>query len=89
MSHTIIDVREPSEYSRGHVPGALNITCDRLMAGAAELASLPKDAAITVYCESGGRSDVAVRILSQLGFANVSNGINQAQVRAAQRSKLV
>jgi rhodanese-related sulfurtransferase len=80
MSYVIIDVREPDEFATGHVKGALNIPPSRLMSGAKQLADVPKDASIVVYCRSGSRSNVAAHILHGLGYNNVANGINKEQV---------
>lgn len=82
MKYVIIDVREPDEYRSGHVEGAPNIPPSQLMSGAAQLDHLPKDSNIIVYCRTGSRSDVAMNILSSLGFKNVTNGINKEQVQA-------
>lgn len=82
MSYTIIDVREPDEFESGHVAGALNIPPAQLMQGAPQLNELPKDAPIIVYCRTGSRSNVAMNILSGLGFTNITNGINKEQVEA-------
>lgn len=82
MSYTIIDVREPNEFESGHVAGALNIPPAQLMQGAPQLNELPKDAPIIVYCRTGSRSNVAMNILSGLGFTNITNGINKEQVEA-------
>ena len=81
MNHVIIDVREPAEYATGHSEGALNIPTATIQAGAAELDALPKDTDIIVYCQSGGRSNMAMSALQQLGFTHVVNGINQQQVQ--------
>ena len=82
MSYTIIDVREPDEFESGHVAGTLNIPPTQLMQGAPQLNELPKDAPIIVYCRTGSRSNVAMNILSGLGFTNITNGINKEQVEA-------
>lgn len=81
----IIDVREPAEYAGGHYPGAMNIPPMRLMGDLPELADVPKDAHIIVYCRSGSRSNVAMHILRGRGFTNVVNGINQDHVAAKLR----
>lgn len=78
----IIDVREPFEFTSGHVKGALNIPPAKLMAGAPELDSVPRDAAVIVYCRTGSRSAVSMTILQRLGFTNVVNGINKDHVNA-------
>lgn len=82
MSYIVIDVREPFEYASGHVKGALNIPPDQLMRGATALSGAAKDANIIVYCRTGSRSNVAMQILGQLGYKNVTNGINKEQVEA-------
>lgn len=78
----IIDVREPEEFASGHVEGAINIPPSSLINGAQELAQVPKDAEIIVYCLSGSRSNVSKHILEQLGFENIQNGINKERVSA-------
>lgn len=80
--YTIIDVREPEEYATGHVDGALNISASEFVNGTNKLNDLPKDSPIVVYCRSGSRSNVAMQFLMQMGFSNVTNGINKDQVEA-------
>lgn len=80
MERIIIDVREPHEYNMGHVSGAINLPPARLMAGAPELADVPRDALLIVYCRSGARSNASIPYLQQLGFTNITNGINQGHV---------
>lgn len=82
MQRLIIDVREPDEYKKGHAEGALNIPPARLLAGASELAETPKDTEIILYCLSGSRSNVSINILKDLGFTNLTNGVNQERVTA-------
>ena len=78
----IIDVREPEEYAQSHVAGALNITAAQLIDGAHALDNVAKDSEIIVYCRSGSRSNTAINILKDMGFTNLTNGINQGQVEA-------
>lgn len=61
----LIDVREPSEYSRGHIPGAVNIPLGVLRE---KLGEVPKDVPLIVYCAVGQRGYYATRILRQNGF---------------------
>lgn len=82
MNRIIIDVREPEEYARGHVEGALNIPPSQLLNGATELADAPKDTELVLYCVSGSRSNVAKNILQSYGFTNIINGINMQHVQA-------
>lgn len=67
----LIDVRTPVEFEQGHYYGAVNhelaLLEDNLMP------EYPKDAEIFVYCRSGGRSEVAKKILELYGFSSVTN----------------
>lgn len=76
----IVDVREPTEYARGHVDGAINIPPDEILTGAKKLEGIDDDAEIILYCVSGSRSAVCMQILSRLGFTNLVNGVNASQV---------
>lgn len=68
----ILDVREPSEYATGHLPGAFNITRGVLEF---KIGSHPdfqdkQEAHIIVYCQSGGRSALATEALNKMGYIN-------------------
>lgn len=82
MDRLIVDVREPEEYARGHVEGAMNIPPVKLMGDLSELQDIPKDSEIILYCLTGSRSNVAMRLLQAKGYTNLVNGINQDQVKA-------
>jgi rhodanese-related sulfurtransferase len=58
---TIIDVRTPEEYQRGHVSGAINIPIDTLPG-----AVLP-DGQIITTCTMGGRAGRAADLLDSMG----------------------
>jgi hydroxyacylglutathione hydrolase len=66
----VLDVREPAEYARGHVPGAISLPQADL---ATRLDEVPRDRAILVVCQSGVRSRGAARFLAQMGFSHVAN----------------
>ncbi|WP_269449011.1 sulfurtransferase TusA family protein [Ferroacidibacillus organovorans] len=68
----ILDVREPMEYTFGHIPGAKHVPLGQLEE---ELESLRNfaDQVIHVVCRSGNRSDTACQILSEHGFPHVKN----------------
>jgi len=80
MQRIFLDVREPNEYKKGHVDGAINMPPAALLAGAKLLAETPKDTEIVLYCLSGARSNAAMHYLKNLGFTNLTNGINQRNV---------
>jgi glyoxylase-like metal-dependent hydrolase (beta-lactamase superfamily II)/rhodanese-related sulfurtransferase len=67
---TVLDVREPTEYAAGHVPGALSIPQAEL---ALRLDDLPRERNLLVVCEGGVRSARAARFLRQVGFSRVNN----------------
>ena len=64
----VIDVRQPSEYEAGHVPGSTHI-------GAGDLPEmldrLPRDRPIATICASGYRTSVAASMLRAAGFEDV------------------
>ena len=66
----LLDVREPSEYRGGHVPGAKNVPLGTLPGGAARIAT---DAHVLVICHSGSRSVAAAKILMRAGYSDVTN----------------
>ena len=63
----VIDVRQPSEYEEGHIPGAVNIPLREL---AANVDKIPTDTQVFVYCKSGYRAGVAVSSLRMMGYDN-------------------
>jgi len=66
----LLDVREPSEFEEGYIPGAVLMPLNTL-GERAPLDILDKDTQIIVYCRSGRRSAEAVQLLVSLGFRNV------------------
>lgn len=81
MNRIFIDVREPEEFARDHVDGALNIPPSEIMAGAVKLKDTPKDTELVLYCLSGARSNASMQYLKQLGYTNLVNGTNKDFVR--------
>jgi rhodanese-related sulfurtransferase len=69
-SALILDVRSEAEFTRGHVPGAVNLSHDRLAAQLDEL-DAAKDQPIVVYCESGRRASLAADVLLEAGFTDI------------------
>jgi len=69
----VVDVRDPGEYSTGHILGAKNVPLARLEEGANELAKR-KEKPLIVYCDTGtNRAAKAVSALKKQGFARVVN----------------
>lgn len=76
----LIDVREPDEYRRGHIAGAILVPRGTLEGAAdpgykyrVEALCHDRDRLLVVYCESGGRSALAAVVLQQMGFSRVMN----------------
>ena len=63
----VIDVREPDEYKKGHIRGAINIPLGQVSG-----ASLVAGKKYFVICQSGMRSKNASKILSKMNY-NVTN----------------
>ncbi len=64
----LLDVRQPKEYERVHLPGAVLIPIAQL---STRLHELDGDKPIIVYCASGNRSSAAARLLYGAGFKEV------------------
>ncbi|MFD3005094.1 rhodanese-like domain-containing protein [Thermus tengchongensis] len=61
----VLDVREPSEYKDGRIPGAVNIPIRDLPKKVGEL---PKGKPIIVYCGIGHRGAMALVFLKGQGY---------------------
>lgn len=66
----LLDVREPSEWNAGHVPGAEHVPLGEL---AVRVDELPADSEILVICRSGNRSQQGRDILAAAGFERVAS----------------
>lgn len=71
----IIDVREPNEYSAGHIPGAINIPRGVIEFKIWPYVDYPEKTDINkrfyLYCKTGGRCSLAAKSLQELGFTNL------------------
>jgi rhodanese-related sulfurtransferase len=65
----LLDVRDPNEYSAGHLPGAINVSRGTLEFNVWDKVS-DKNAKIYVYCKTAGRSALATKTLNDLGYKN-------------------
>lgn len=61
----LLDARTPSEYAGGCAEGFVNIPVDEIRK---RISEIPKSKKIYVMCQSGLRSYIACRILTQNGF---------------------
>lgn len=76
--YMLVDVRQPNEYEKEHIPGAVLIPLGELAARAGEL---PNGRSLIFYCHSGRRSQAAATLISsskshdQVELFNMSGGI--------------
>ena len=68
----VVDVRDPSEFKEGRIPGAINIPSETFAAGSGVL---PKEKKIIVYCNTGSRSYLAYKKLIQLAYPNINQAL--------------
>jgi hydroxyacylglutathione hydrolase len=66
----LLDVRDPAEWSAGHVPGSLHLPLSEL--GDGRRVTLPSDRPIAVACASGARAALAASVLRRRGHQLVS-----------------
>jgi molybdopterin/thiamine biosynthesis adenylyltransferase/rhodanese-related sulfurtransferase len=70
--HRVIDVRQPSEWDAGHIPGATLLPLGDLPSRLAEV--LPdRDEPLLVHCAVGARSTRASAYLAANGYTRVAN----------------
>ncbi len=69
----VIDVRNPDEYERGHVPGAILMPLGDVPD---RIGEVPTDRPVFVVCAMGGRSRKAAEFLAANGVdaTNVAGG---------------
>ena len=65
----IVDVREPREFRRGHIPDARSIPLPTIIL---DTVKLPNDRQIVIVCRSSRRSRRAAFTLQQMGVMNVA-----------------
>lgn len=65
-----MDVRRPTEYATGHIPGAVNAELAHLEDKAGEL---DQSRRTVVACAGGYRSSAAASILERRGFRDLLN----------------
>ena len=78
---TLVDVRTPSEFAEGHIPGAVNVsysaspcTADTVAQEQEALylaAGVEHDTPLVLYCRTGVRAKAAADILRGAGFSDV------------------
>lgn len=76
----LLDVREPAEWEKGHIPGVvlaprgmLEWYADPTTPYAKAALTTQREARIIVTCASGGRSMLAAETLRKMGYTDVVN----------------
>lgn len=64
----ILDVRNPDEFSQGHIANALNIPVTEVLQHTDKLKGYSK---IYIHCKRGGRAKTAFEALKNAGFSNL------------------
>ena len=72
----IVDVREPNEFSAGHVPGAINIPRGVIEFQIWKQVGFPANPDLSrhiiLQCQSGNRASLAAQSLAELGFTHTT-----------------
>jgi rhodanese-related sulfurtransferase len=68
-SMVLLDVRSEKEFSSGHIEGAVLISINDLREN---LDKLDKNKKIVIYCKTGYRAYLGLRILDNAGFGDVA-----------------
>ena len=69
---TFLDVRTEKEYKKGYIPGAKNVPRGKLEYDIGK--DIPdKNAAVVVYCKTGGRSSLGTDTLVKMGYKNLKS----------------
>jgi rhodanese-related sulfurtransferase len=76
----LLDVREPEEFAKLHIPGAINVprgvleqSCEWEFDETIPILASGHDLEIVVICRSGYRSALAADVLQQMGYTNVAS----------------
>jgi rhodanese-related sulfurtransferase len=76
----LLDVREPSEFCRFHIPGSVNVprgvleqACEWDYEETVPSLAQRREMEIVVICRSGKRSLLAAERMMEMGFSNVSS----------------
>ena len=64
----VIDARDKDQFTKEHIPGAINIEWRRVLA---ERSRIPKDKPVLLYCNTGTLSAQAGFALRVVGYENV------------------
>ena len=69
---TLIDVRTPGEWKQGRISGAKHIDVSASDFDK-KVSELPREGRYLLYCQSGGRSGMALSRMKSKGFTDVNH----------------
>ncbi|PUE39735.1 rhodanese-like domain-containing protein [Limnohabitans sp. Bal53] len=64
----VIDARDPAQFAKGHIPGAVNMDWRQVLA---KRNTIPKNKPVLIYCNTGSLSAQAGFALRVAGWENV------------------
>ena len=64
----VIDARDPAQFAKGHIPGAINMDWRQVLA---KRNTIPKNKPVLIYCHTGSLSAQAGFALRVAGWENV------------------
>jgi len=64
----LIDARDPAQFAKGHIPGAINMDWRQVLA---KRNAIPKNKPVLIYCNTGSLSAQAGFALRVAGWENV------------------
>ena len=67
-NYYIINYWPEAKYAKGHIPGAVQYTPKKSLGTTADLATLPVDKEVVVYCYTGQHAAFATAYLKMLGY---------------------
>jgi rhodanese-related sulfurtransferase len=68
QNYFVVNLERKDKYDDGHVPGAVRFKPDATLGFVEEMASIPADKIIVVYCGTGHNSGLATAYLRLLGY---------------------
>lgn len=82
---TLVDLRRPEEYARGHIPGAINVPYERLNC---DRVRFDKSKKLVFYCLHGSKSMAACARYERCGYYTCDLLGGYDEYRRAMRKKV-
>jgi rhodanese-related sulfurtransferase len=71
--YVVLDVRTADEYAVGHLKNSKQVDYYQTQAFSNYLDTLDKNAKYLIYCRTGKRSGLAIKIMQEKGFSHVND----------------